>query len=371
MGSADYSHLRCTIDDEEDYQRIVSLFHGVDSPVSAGWCDLMRKLASLPGAPAFRVPYRIVCGRIQGEMTLGTAQLGMDYGIVNQTGKPSRSDAVGMVRHAIAHGVTHVDTARGYGDSEATLGAALNGAWRSRVEVVTKLDTLNSLPTDAKLQAVRAAVDASVESSCRELNTARLATLLLHRWEHHRAWQGAAWERLLEHQSKGTVGVLGASVSQPQEALEALQDPDVKHLQLPMNLLDWRWKASGVDQAVAARADVIVHARSSFLQGILLHPSEAWPVTDNYDAKGCGRELQRLVEQFQRKNLADLCLAYSRSQSWIASIVVGCETLGQLQHNLELFRLPKLTREQCEVVEHSLPAASEDLLNPSKWKVAL
>jgi spore coat polysaccharide biosynthesis protein SpsF len=370
LGSADFSHLRCTIDDEEDYQRIVSLFHGVDSPVSAGWFDLMRKLASLPGAPAFRVPYRIVCGRIQSEMTLGTAQLGMDYGIVNQAGKPSRSDAVGMVRHAIAHGVTHLDTARGYGDSETILGAALDGAWRSRVEVVTKLDTLASLPPQADGQAVRAAVDDSVASSCRELKTSYLSTLLLHRWQHRTSWRGAAWERLLEHQNKGTIGALGASVSSPDEALEALQDLDVKHLQLPMNLLDWRWKAKGVDRAVVARADVIVHARSPFLQGILLHSPEAWPATDDYDAKGCVRKLQRLVQQFQRESPADLCLAYSRAEAWISSIVVGCETLVQLQHNLELFRRPKLTREQCEVVEHSLPAAPEDLLNPSKWKVA-
>jgi aryl-alcohol dehydrogenase-like predicted oxidoreductase len=63
-------------------------------------------------------------------------------------------------------------------------------------------------------------------------------------------------------------------------------------------------------------------------------------------------------------------MAYLRSQSWISSIVGGCETLAQLQQNLNLFRGAKLTAEQAEEVERSLPVAPDNLLNPSKWKVA-
>jgi spore coat polysaccharide biosynthesis protein SpsF len=368
LGTDDYGRLRCTIDDEEDYQRIVNLFRGIDSPVSAGWLELMQKLASLPDAPAFRIPSLVVAGRVQSEFTLGTVQLGMDYGIVNQTGKPPRSDSVAMVRHAIAHGVTHLDTARGYGDSEAVLGAALEGAWRSRVEVITKLDPLAPLSADASPHTVRVAVDESVARSRCDLSASQLTTLLLHRWHHRGAWQGSAWQRLLELRSDGIIGLLGASVSDPAEALEALQDPDVRHLQIPMNVLDWRWKASGVDRAVAARSDVVLHVRSPYLQGILLHPAGAWPATD-YDVEGCVRGLHALVQRFERTDIADLCIAYLRSQSWIASVVVGCETLGQLRHNLELFRKPRLALEQAEEVERTLPRAPEELLNPAKWKV--
>jgi spore coat polysaccharide biosynthesis protein SpsF (cytidylyltransferase family)/aryl-alcohol dehydrogenase-like predicted oxidoreductase len=368
LGDADYSHLRCTIDDEEDYRRVLNLFGGVESPVAVGWLQLMHKVASLPGAPSFRVPFRTVAGRTHSEFTLGTAQLGMDYGIVNQTGKPSRADGIAMVRHAIAHGVTHIDTARAYGDSEEVLGAALTGGWRSRAEVVTKLDTLGALPFDANAEAVRAAVDESVAQSCRHLNTSRLSTLLLHRWEHRSAWHGAVWQRLLEMRDRGIVGSLGVSVSEPREALEALQDPVVRHLQIPLNLLDWRWKASGVDRASSGRPDVVVHARSPFLQGILLNPARTWPVTD-YDVEGSVRGLRDLAQKFERQNLADLCLAYLRGQPWITSIVVGCDTLAQLHGNLECFRSPRLTAEQCAEVEWSLPRAPDSLLNPVKWKI--
>jgi spore coat polysaccharide biosynthesis protein SpsF len=200
------------------------------------------------------------------------------------------------------------------------------------------------------------------------LGTAHLATVLLHRSQHRHAWGGAVWQRLLELKSESVIGVLGVSVYDPPEALEALQDSDIQHVQIPMNVLDWRWKAQGVDRALSHRPDVVVHARSAFLQGILLHAPDWWPETD-YDAQACVNQLRVLVRLFERESIADLCLAYIRSQPWITSIVVGCETMAQLQQNLSLFRRSKMSNEQCEEVEHSLPKAPESLLNPAKWKV--
>lgn len=48
----------------------------------------------------------------ENEVLRRDPQLGMDYGAVNHTGKPSRSLAIEIVRKAIAHGVTTLDTAR-------------------------------------------------------------------------------------------------------------------------------------------------------------------------------------------------------------------------------------------------------------------
>ncbi len=370
LQSFDYSHLRCTLDDYEDYLRIQHLFHGVENPVRLGWLDLTQKLNSLPGEPEFHVPYTVIDNRAHSTMTLGTVQLGMEYGAVNRTGKPRRSVALEIVRHAIAHGVNALDTARCYGESEQILGEALCGAWRSRCEVITKLDPLASVPADEDAESVRALVEKSVENSCAALGTECLPVLLLHRWDHHNAWRGAAWRHLLELRNRGRIGKLGVSIYEPQEALAALDDPDVKHLQLPMNVLDSRWKAHGVDQARAWRHDVVVHARSTFLQGILLHPADCWPVSLDYDARSCVERLRKLVHKFDRENIADLCLAYVRSQSWITSLVVGCETMFQLEQNLKLFRLPKLTLERCQELEQFVGIAPDELLNPSRWNPA-
>jgi aryl-alcohol dehydrogenase-like predicted oxidoreductase/spore coat polysaccharide biosynthesis protein SpsF (cytidylyltransferase family) len=370
LQQSDYSHLRCTIDDEEDYRRIVRLFDGVGDPIGAGWMDLTRKLSTLPDESEFRVPYRVINNRVHSAMTLGTVQLGMEYGAVNRTGKPRRPAAIEIVRQAIARGVTALDTARCYGDSEQILGEALSGAWRSRAEVITKLDPLVEVAPDESASRVRIAVERSVDDSCRTLGVDRLAVLLLHRWGHHDAWGGAAWKYLLEIKDEGKIGKLGVSISEPWEALAALEDPDIQHVQFPMNVLDARWKAHGIDHAFAQRPEIVVHARSIFLQGILLHPAERWPVSGEYDVQSCVERLHALVRKFGRENITDLCLAYVRAQSWITSLVVGCETTSQLKENLKLFRLPALSLEQCDEIEHSLPAAPSDLLNPAKWKPA-
>jgi aryl-alcohol dehydrogenase-like predicted oxidoreductase/spore coat polysaccharide biosynthesis protein SpsF (cytidylyltransferase family) len=367
---SDYSHLRCTIDDDEDYRRMLRLFDGVGDPIGAGWLDLTRKLSALPGEPAFRVPYTVIDNCVHSAMTLGTVQLGMEYGAVNRIGKPRRPAAIEIVRHAIAHGVTALDTARCYGDSEQILGEALSGAWRSRAEVITKLDPLVAVASDESASQVRVAVERSVDDSCRALGVDRLAVLLLHRWSHHDAWGGAAWKSLVELRDYGKIGKLGVSISEPWEALAAMEDPDIQHLQLPMNILDARWKAHRIDYELAQRPEIVMHARSTFLQGILLHPAECWPVSGEYDAQSCVERLHALARKFDRENVADLCLAYVRTQSWITSLVVGCETTSQLKENLNLFCLPALTLEQCDEIEHSLPPAPNDLLNPAKWKPA-
>jgi spore coat polysaccharide biosynthesis protein SpsF len=301
------------------------------------------------------------------DLTLGTAQLGMQYGAVNRSGKPSRPLAVAMVRHAIAHGVTAMDTARAYGDSEEVLGEALAAELRSCVKVITKLSALDSLSRGAAPAEVRGAVEGSVQRSCNALRTDRLDTLLLHRWRHYRAWKGVAWDRLLKFREQGKISALGVSVSRPEDVMEALQEPMVQHIQVPVNLLGWRWNEAGLDCAIADRPDVVVHARSALLQGILIHPASHWPVVEGFDADGCVRQLEAIASRFERESIADLCFAYVRSQPWVHSVVVGCETMEQLDEDLRLFRLPKLSAAQCNELERALPRAPDALRNPAKW----
>jgi aryl-alcohol dehydrogenase-like predicted oxidoreductase len=264
--------------------------------------------------------------------------------------------------------VTALDTARAYGTAERVLGKALGGAWASRVEVITRLD-LSRVPEDATVAEVRERVDESVSRSCTALGCSHLAVLLLHRWRDHDSWNGAAWERLQELREAGRIGILGASVYQTDEALAALEDPAIGHLQIPMNVLDWRWEADSVDRAAAQRPEVIVHARSVLLQGVLAHPASRWPSVAGFRADDCSQILRKLAREFERESVTDLCLAYVRSRPWVRSLVVGCETMKQLEENLSLFRSAELSAERCEQLRSELPRAPESFLNPSKWKV--
>jgi spore coat polysaccharide biosynthesis protein SpsF len=180
---------------------------------------------------------------------------------------------------------------------------------------------------------------------------------------------GAVWNAIKVLRDEGVIYDLGVSVYTPQEALAALADRDVRHIQLPFNALDWRWRDSGVLEALAKRPGVTVHARSALLQGLLANGAEArWP--ECVDPANLSASLHRLTRELDRDSPADLCLAYVRAQPWIDGVVVGMETLRQLALNLALFKRPPLTAAEIAAVDAALPRASERLLNPALWAKA-
>lgn len=52
------------------------------------------------------------------KIVLGTAQLGLDYGIANKIGKPEENKAFEIMKYAVENGINYFDTAYSYGNSE-------------------------------------------------------------------------------------------------------------------------------------------------------------------------------------------------------------------------------------------------------------
>jgi spore coat polysaccharide biosynthesis protein SpsF len=301
------------------------------------------------------------------ELVLGTAQLGLVYGAANRIGQPSARDAELILRSAVSAGVKWIDTAAAYGSAEQRIGAALPGS--KGVRIATKLAPLDEFNETSDAGDIRRAVGDSVRRSCARLGTDRLEVLLLHRAHHLTVRNGAVWNAVKALRDEGVIYDLGVSVYSPQEALAALADRDVRHIQLPFNVLDWRWRDSAVFEALAKRPGVTVHARSALLQGLLANSSDArWP--EGIDPAELTTRLHGLTRELDRDSPADLCLAYVRAQSWIDGVVVGMESLGQLALNLALFKRPPLTANEIAAVDASLPRASERLLNPALWAKA-
>lgn len=363
-----WGHLRVTIDNLDDYLRMVRAFAGVADPVNEPWQALVARIAADPDAPRFLVPADASCGSRRSRMVLGGVQLGLPYGIANRTGRPDAETAARIVRTAVAHGVTDIDTARAYGDSERVIGLAMRGGRANDLRVVTKLDPLAGLADDAAPEAVDAMVEASVFRSCRELGLAALPVLLLHRTDQLSRCGGRVWRRLRELKAAGVIGLLGVSVQTPEEAFAALAAPEVEHLQMPGNLLDWRWEEAGLPAALAARPEVTVHLRSAFLQGLLANPDTApWPRLPGFPAESAAATLSALVRELGRDGADDLALAWVNGLSWAHGIVVGLETPQQLARNLDLFRRSPLSAAERARVREALPRAPKTLLNPALW----
>ena len=71
---------------------------------------------------------------------LGTAQLGMSYGIANKIGKPDYKTAENIIKTAWSLGIREFDTAQGYAESEQILGKVFSSLGiNNRVSVISKL----------------------------------------------------------------------------------------------------------------------------------------------------------------------------------------------------------------------------------------
>lgn len=124
-----------------------------------------------------------------------------------------QSAATAIVRRAIRVGVTYIDTAPAYGDSEQALGRALAGVSQP-VTVSTKLGG-RPMPFDPR--SVRTLVD-SVHTSLALLGVPRIELLILHEpdrtlqydwWTDLRTYDGPVWEAIEELRAEGVVNAVG------------------------------------------------------------------------------------------------------------------------------------------------------------------
>jgi aryl-alcohol dehydrogenase-like predicted oxidoreductase len=308
------------------------------------------------------------------KLAVGTVQLGMDYGINNSARQPNFSESKRIIETAIQMGINVFDCARAYGDAESRLGSAIASSKKDQLTIVTKLDPLPQLDT-FKYSATKKdhryiaeLVQKSVHQSLHNLQQPCIQVLMLHRWNHRHNWDETVWQELLNLRQQGLVQHLGASISTPEEAEQALHDPDIAYMQIPFNVLDWRWKKLQLDELTRSRQDLVIHTRSSLLQGLLTMDAQHWPLIPGLASIDLCKKLAELTARFQRTNIADFCLAFVQAQPWIKNVVVGMENINQLEENIEAFQRPSLTEEECKTVEDELhPLAPKQLLNPADW----
>lgn len=355
-------HFRCTVDCLDDYLAIQSVFFGVASPERSPALELINHLPSAPYQPQQTAPAR--------KMVLGTAQLGLAYGIANQSGQPNQTTADTLIKTAIASGATFLDTARAYGDSEEVIGNTLKSGWGGRAKIITKLSPLTDCPPEASRVTVNAFVDASIFRSCSALRTQKLDVLLLHRTSHLSDWSGAAWARLLEHKADGRLKALGVSVQSPVELDQALAAHEVEFIQMPFNVLDSRWDALIPKiRATKQQRPLMIHARSALLQGLLPSTTpEHWHKANVSNPEAVIEWLTDQCREAGRASVSNFCLSFVKSLDWVDGVVVGMETCDQLSENIRIFCGPDLPAQQMQNILASRPTLEEHTLNPASWR---
>ncbi|RZL08781.1 MAG: aldo/keto reductase, partial [Hymenobacter sp.] len=194
-------------------------------------------------------------------LALGTVQFGLAYGLNNQDGQPATATVAAILAAAETAGLTLLDTASAYGNSEARLGE-LAGE-NADFEIITKV------PAGPPAQVAQ-----HLAESMARLQRTRLYGVMFHAFGLLQA-EPTAWKALQAAREAGQVARIGVSLYHPHEAEWLLtQGWDVDLVQVPYNVLDQRF--ANVLPQLAARG-VEVHVRSAFLQGLLLREPASLP----------------------------------------------------------------------------------------------
>jgi aryl-alcohol dehydrogenase-like predicted oxidoreductase len=138
-------------------------------------------------------------------------------GFANCFGPQPEADHIAALLLALEGGVTFIDTARAYGDSERILGAALRQWSGAAPFIATKVEALAGIaqwgtvvPAEAAFPAGQ--VTASCEASLQALNLEQVDLLQLHTYWANWGVDGAWMEELQRLKAQGKVRQIGISV---------------------------------------------------------------------------------------------------------------------------------------------------------------
>lgn len=289
-------------------------------------------------------------------LAIGTVQLGKRYGISNTIGQTTVSEMRKILNAAKDAGISMLDTASSYGDSEKRLGHLLAGS--SQFDIVTKtpyLKTARITPTDIEI------MEKAFENSLLNLQKECIYGLLVHNVDNLSGPGGDKLYGMMQKlKQEKKVQKIGVSVYTGQEIDSVLGKYPVDIVQLPINIFDQRLIKSGHLKKLKSRG-VEIHARSVFLQGLLLMAPDRIP-----DYFSSVRPVIENLEAMLKKNgmtRTEGALQFVKNIREIDRILVGVNTAQQLKENVEAYN----SDGSIDFTEFAIN--NGDILNPSKWKL--
>jgi aryl-alcohol dehydrogenase-like predicted oxidoreductase len=293
------------------------------------------------------------------EISLGTWQVGGRWG-----DDFSHPNADKILNFAIDHGVNFIDTADVYGDGESE--KAVGRVVRSRSEkvyVATKCGRklsphINSAYTPEVLRKF-------VDNSLRNMGLERLDLIQLHCPPHEVYYRPEIFGLFEQLKQEGKIANLGVSVEKVEEALKAIEYPNVTTVQIIFNM--FRQRPSELFFKEAQKKDVGIIVRVPLASGLLTgkyHKNMTFSERDhrNFNRNGAAFDkgetfsgidfntgleaVEELKKIFPNQNLSLLALKWILMFPEVSCIIPGASRVDQLESNLKAMDLPALKNDE-------------------------
>lgn len=305
-------------------------------------------------------------------LTLGTVQLGLNYGIANRQGKPDEEKSRKILEQAEKLGICAFDTAAQYGDSESVLGryfrenesssSSVSASAAQERLIVTKFK-IHPDTEDSEL-ALERDITSQLESSLTRLGLNKVAIYMVHQIQDLYRYQDKIVRILKRLIRDNLIGLAGASIYTGDDIDTFMRYDCFSATQIPVNIFDQRLIASGHLRRLQA-AGLIVFARSVFLQGLFFLDPEQVPANLTAAAPFL-RQLQALAEQ-EQITVAQLAFSFVRDLPEITSLVIGAETPEQVADNVRLSQGPGISDPGRVQAAGHFAQMPELIINPFLW----
>ena len=282
---------------------------------------------------------------MSNKLALGTVQFGLDYGVANHNGQVTKNEARKILDYSKKNNIETLDTASSYGNSEKILGEIGVNDY----EVITK-----TLPLNNNIDEVVYNFYKSLEN----LKEDRVKGLLIHDINDvNNKKFGDLFNKLKSLQSEGLVNKIGFSTYMPEQVDFLLENFDFDLIQLPLNVFDIRLIEGRQLQALKNR-DIEVHARSVFLQGLLVNFNN---LPDYFITwKKQFNQYQLLVSE-NSMSLLEYALNFVLNIQEIDKVLVGVNSESQLKEIIQA------VKDRSKIKAY--PINDINLINPNLWKV--
>jgi uncharacterized protein len=281
---------------------------------------------------------------------LGTVQLGLPYGVNNNGSKLSEDAAFEILDAAFANKVHILDTADAYGDAQYIIGKYIKSTGRNFL-INTKFKVHGDVSITKQL-----------EHSLHQLNSNTVHTYFYHRFE-EMIDVPSSLQELSILKEKGLIKKIGVSIYTNDEFIACIESSIIDVIQLPFNLLD-NFGRRGELLKEAKQRGKEIQVRSVFLQGLFFKNPDSFSeiLQPLKQPISC---LQKLAID-KNVSMHDLALSYALVKNEIDYIIIGVDSVQQLQYNLKAST--GILDNELEHMIDSIKVQKEELLYPYNWK---
>ena len=292
------------------------------------------------------------------ELTLGTVQLGLPYGINNDKGMPSFEESSAILNTALSSGIVSFDTARSYGDSELVLKRYFENDNREKT-LITKANF-----RDVEKKDVKDKLYTIVKESIERLGVEKIPFLKLHNQIMLELYGDTLVYALEDLKRDGLVDGIGVSFSDKARIRELTDGVGFDCVQLPANIFDNKEITDGSIKRLAD-AGCAVFIRSVYLQGLFFKDTSTLP--DKIKSAKAPLDKLHALARDAGVSMAELAVTFIRDAEGIASLILGCDTPEQLLEGVALVNAPKIDPEVAKEAMRIAETVEPIVIRPWEW----